>query len=106
MCYNEPMPADQPDPRHRSRQFTIGALLIWMVLVAVSLTCTRYALETGGVLTVIALQSLGAALGAPFGYVFGDDRVAGTIIGALVGSAIGMLAALLVMTMVVINIVS
>jgi len=100
------MQSDRPDPKRNARQFTIGAMLIWIVLLSVSLTFAKYAVETRGVFLVIALQSLGAAAGAPFGYLFGEDRVTGAIIGALVGGAIGMLVALLVMPMLVMLIVS
>ena len=100
------MQSDKPDPKRKARQFTIGAMLVWIVLLSVSLTFAKYAIETQGVLLVIALQSLGASLGAPVGYLFGEDRVTGAIIGALVGGAIGMLIALLVMPMLVIDIVS
>jgi hypothetical protein len=95
------MVADGHDPKQRSKQFTLGALFVWMILFSISLTFARYAVQTRGVLSVIALQALGAALGAPFGYLFGEDRIAGAIFGALVGAAIGMLVAVLVMALLV-----
>jgi hypothetical protein len=100
------MQSDRPDPKRNARQFTIGALFVWIVLLSVSLTFAKYAIETQGVLLVIALQSLGASIGAPFGYLFGEDRITGSIFGALVGGAIGMLVALLVMPVLVMVIVS
>ena len=100
------MQSDRPDPKRNARQFTMGAMLVWIVLLSVSLTFAKYAIETQGVLLVIALQSAGAAIGAPFGYLFGEDRITGSIFGALVGGAIGMLAALIVMPILVMVIVS
>ena len=99
------MRSGQPHREERPIRFTIGALFVWIVLFALSLACARYAVHTGGVLSVIALQAAGAAIGAPVGYFFGKDRFAGAIIGALAGAAVGMLVALLVIAILVITIV-
>jgi hypothetical protein len=95
------MAADQHGPKRRATQFSVGALLVWIVLLSVSLSFARYAVWSGGVLLFIAFQAIGAAIGAPMGYFFGEDRITGAILGALLGGAIGVLAALLGLTLLV-----
>lgn len=100
ICYNHFMRSERPDPKH-GRQFTIGAFLVWIVLLCVALAFARYAVETSGALTAVALPSTGAAIGAPLGYFYGEDRVTGGIFGALVGASLGMVVAVLVVTLLV-----